>query len=99
LRCVPVAVALIGSGLDKETVLFVGWFGPRGLASVVFALLAVEELGTQGDVAPAVATVAFTILLSVLLHGLSAGPLAVLYARTEQDHDKPGDAPLARRSR
>ena len=94
VRCVPVAVALIGSGLDKETVLFVGWFGPRGLASVVFALLAVEELGTQGDVAPAIATVAFTILLSVLLHGLSAGPLAVLYARTEQDHDKPGDAPL-----
>ena len=69
-----------------------------GLASVVFALLAVEEIGTQGDVAPAIATVAFTILLSVLLHGLSAGPLAVLYARTEQDHDKPGDAPLARRS-
>ena len=46
-----------------------------------------------GDVAPAVAAVAFTVLLSVVLHGVSAGPLALLYARSEQDHDEPGDAP------
>ena len=43
VRMLPVALALTGTGLDRPTVLFVGWFGPRGLASVVFALLAVEE--------------------------------------------------------
>ena len=97
IRCVPVAISLIGSGLDWETVLLVGWFGPRGLASVVFALLAVEVLGETGDVAPAVAAVAFTVLLSVVLHGVSAGPLAALYARAEQDHSELGDAPRSRR--
>ncbi len=97
IRCVPVAISLIGSGLDWETVLLVGWFGPRGLASVVFTLLAVEVLGETGDVAPAVAAVAFTVLLSVVLHGVSAGPLAALYTRVEQDHSEPGDAPRSRR--
>ena len=97
IRCVPVAISLIGSGLDWETVLLVGWFGPRGLASVVFTLLAVEVLGETGDVAPAVAAVAFTVLLSVVLHGVSAGPLAALYTRVEQDHGEPGDAPRSRR--
>ena len=76
IRCVPVAISLIGSGLDRQTVLFVGWFGPRGLASVVFTLLAVEELGEGSAAAPAVAAVAFTVLLSVIFHGVSAGPLA-----------------------
>ena len=75
VRLVPVALALIGSGLDRGTVLFVGWFGPRGLASVVFALLAVEELGETPVVDFAVGAVALTVLLSVVLHGVSAGPL------------------------
>ncbi|MFI5428561.1 cation:proton antiporter [Aeromicrobium sp. UC242_57] len=44
LRIVPVALSLAGSGLRRPTVLFVGWFGPRGLPSVVFALIASEEL-------------------------------------------------------
>jgi hypothetical protein len=39
------ALATLGAGLDRDTVLFIGWFGPRGLASLVFALLALEELG------------------------------------------------------
>jgi len=98
VRCVPVALSLIGSGLNRQTVLFVGWFGPRGLASVVFALLAVEELGVEGDVAPVIAAVAFTVLLSVLLHGVSAGPLAALYSRFEHDHNEPSDPPRSRRS-
>ena len=76
VRLAPVALALIGSGLDRGTVLFVGWFGPRGLASVVFALLAVEELGETPVVDLAVGAVALTVLLSVVLHGISAGPLA-----------------------
>ena len=45
VRMVPVAIALLGAGQDRATAVFIGWFGPRGLASVVFALLAVEELG------------------------------------------------------
>jgi NhaP-type Na+/H+ or K+/H+ antiporter len=59
-----------------------GWFGPRGLASVVFTLLAVVELGRAGrpmDVLVAVA--AWTILLSVVAHGISAQPLAAWYSR------------------
>jgi NhaP-type Na+/H+ or K+/H+ antiporter len=48
VRMVPVALALISSGMDRDAVLFVGWFGPRGLASLVFALLALEEIGPGG---------------------------------------------------
>lgn len=83
VRLVPVALSLLGAGLDRETVLFIGWFGPRGLASVVFALLAVEELGETSVVAPSVAAVTLTVLLSVVLHGVSAGPLGSAYARLE----------------
>ena len=49
VRMVPVAWACWGAGLDRKTVLFIGWFGPRGLASLVFALLALEDLGTAAD--------------------------------------------------
>ena len=77
VRMVPVALALIGSGLDRNTVLFVGWFGPRGLASLVFALLALEEIGSGVD--EAVAVIATTVFLSVLAHGISAAPLAARY--------------------
>jgi NhaP-type Na+/H+ or K+/H+ antiporter len=96
IRMVPVALSLLGSGLDLPTVLFVGWFGPRGLASVVFALLAVEELGESPLVGQAVAVVALTVLLSVVLHGVSAGPLGSRYVRTEEDLD-PADVPRSRR--
>lgn len=79
VRMLPVALATIGSGLDRTTVLFVGWFGPRGLASLVFALLALEELGSAAD--ETVAVIAVTVFLSVLAHGFSAAPLAARYAR------------------
>jgi NhaP-type Na+/H+ or K+/H+ antiporter len=77
LRMVPVALVLVGSGLGRIATLFIGWFGPRGLASVVFALLAVEELGGPAD--PAVATVVVTVLLSVVAHGVTAAPLAARF--------------------
>ncbi|PVZ58476.1 cation:proton antiporter domain-containing protein [Arthrobacter sp. H-02-3] len=79
VRMLPVALASIGAGLDRRTVLFVGWFGPRGLASLVFALLAMEALGPVSD--QAVAVIAATVLLSVLAHGFSAAPLAARYGR------------------
>ncbi|GAB1642209.1 cation:proton antiporter [Krasilnikovia sp. MM14-A1259] len=97
IRMVPVALSLIGAHLGARTVAFVGWFGPRGLASVVFALLAVEELGEAAT--PAVAVVVATVLLSVLAHGASAGPLAVRYGSREPAHDAPEQqviAPAAR---
>jgi sodium/hydrogen antiporter len=77
VRMVPVALSLLGSGLDRGTVLFVGWFGPRGLASLVFALIAFDEIGAGAD--EAIALVAATVFLSVLAHGLSASPLAARY--------------------
>jgi sodium/hydrogen antiporter len=81
IRMLPVAVSLIGTGKDRATVAFLGWFGPRGLASVVFALLAVEELG-EGDprVGVALNTVALTIVVSVVAHGVTARPFAARYA-------------------
>ena len=79
VRMAPVAVASVGAGLDRNTVLFVGWFGPRGLASLVFALIALEELDAGAD--EAVAVIALTVLLSVLAHGLTAAPLATRYGR------------------
>ncbi len=81
VRMVPVALCLLASHTDWRSVVFIGWFGPRGLASVVFALIALEDLhdvpGAVGDV---VATIGLTVLLSVLLHGLTAGPLVGWYA-------------------
>lgn len=82
VRMLPVAIATLGSGLDRNTVLFVGWFGPRGLASLVFALLALEELG-ETDSALAVTIIAATVLLSVIAHGASAAPLAARYGRAQ----------------
>ena len=97
VRMVPVALSLVGTGLDRQTVLFMGWFGPRGLASVVFALLAVEELGETAYVVPAIAAVSLTVLLSVVLHGVSAGPLGSRYAGYERAHEDAGDAPRSRK--
>jgi sodium/hydrogen antiporter len=77
LRMAPVALVLVGSGLGRRVALFIGWFGPRGLASVVFALLAVEELGHRAD--PAVAAIVLTVLLSVLAHGATAVPFAARF--------------------
>ena len=82
IRMVPVAIALIGSELRPETVLFIGWFGPRGLASIVFALLGIDAMLASNLAVDIVgATFAWTIVLSVLLHGLSAGPIATWYGR------------------
>jgi len=69
---------LTGSGLDRFTVGFVGWFGPRGLASVVFGLIAYDSLDPI-DAGRVLAVVTVTVALSVLAHGLSASPLAARY--------------------
>jgi sodium/hydrogen antiporter len=79
LRMIPVAIVLLGTGFARPTRLFVGWFGPRGLASVVFALIAVEEYPDNGDVARVTGTIALTVLLSVVLHGITADLGAARY--------------------
>ncbi|MFI8237120.1 cation:proton antiporter [Streptomyces sp. NPDC085866] len=78
VRMLPVAVALAGSGLCLPTVAYIGWFGPRGLASVVLGLLLLEEEHVQG-VELLARVVAVTVGLSVLLHGVSAVALADRY--------------------
>jgi sodium/hydrogen antiporter len=92
VRMAPVALSLIGAGLGRPAVAFVGWFGPRGLASVVFALLALEDIGKVAG--PAVSVIALTVLLSVVAHGLTADPLAHRYgprlAITADGPDDPG---------
>jgi NhaP-type Na+/H+ or K+/H+ antiporter len=84
VRMVPVALALVGTGTDRDTVLFIGWFGPRGLASLLFALLALEGVGSAAD--EVVAVIAVTVFLSVLAHGISAAPLATRFGRISARH-------------
>lgn len=82
LRMVPVAIALVGDHFDRVTVGFMGWFGPRGLASIVFALLGLEALEAQGvPTGPLFPVVATTVAMSVVLHGFSARPLVAWYGR------------------
>lgn len=84
LRMLPVAIALVGSRFTSRTVLFVGWFGPRGLASVIFALIAVEELEFTDETRLIIGAITVTVLLSVILHGVSAAPGADRYGRWVQ---------------
>ena len=79
IRMVPVAIVLRGTGARLPTVAFVGWFGPRGLASIVFALIALESHIPDSQML--LTTVMMTILLSVFLHGLSSVPLVAAYSR------------------
>ena len=80
VRMLPVAASLAGTGLRAPTVAFIGWFGPRGLASILFVLLIVEEY--QLAVGPRlVAVVVLTVLLSTVAHGMTAFPLVQRYAR------------------
>lgn len=78
LRMVPVAISLLGAGLQSRSVAFVGWFGPRGTASVVFALMLLQDsrVSFRHEIFTVVMT---TVLISVFAHGLSAVPLARWY--------------------
>jgi NhaP-type Na+/H+ or K+/H+ antiporter len=84
VRMVPVAIAFAGQGVQRPTVAFIGWFGPRGLASLVFALLALERGVPEGEVV--LTTVVVTVALSVILHGLTSVPLVAVYHRWYEAH-------------
>jgi NhaP-type Na+/H+ or K+/H+ antiporter len=80
IRMLPVAVALWGTGLDRATVLFMGWFGPRGLASIVLGLVYLEH--HEGGAHPTIRlAVVATVLLSIFAHGATALPGIAWYAR------------------
>jgi NhaP-type Na+/H+ or K+/H+ antiporter len=81
VRMLPVAIALIGTRLSPASVVFMGWFGPRGLASIVLGLVYLErEMHFPGE--PTIRfAVMLTVLLSIFAHGLSAMPGIGLYAR------------------
>ena len=87
LRMLPVGLAMLGTGARRPTVAFLGWFGPRGLASIVFAVILVEE-ATLAHESVLLNTIFFTIALSVLLHGLTAAPLAGRYAAWFSAHPR-----------
>jgi len=80
IRMIPIALSLLGSGIRLPTYLFLGWFGPRGLASILFVLLILEETEVPHR-AEILSITVITVALSVLLHGVSAAPLAKLYGR------------------
>jgi len=79
IRMVPVGISLIGSRLRLHTKMFLGWFGPRGIASILFALLVVENSSLPGRNEILFVVVA-TVLLSVFSHGLTAYPAAKWYS-------------------
>ena len=89
IRMLPVGLAMIGTGALRPTVAFLGWFGPRGLASIVFALLLVEEGGLPNDEVILVVTFV-TVGLSVFAHGVSAAPLTRRYSEWLEAHPRTG---------
>ena len=97
VRMLPVAVAMLGTGARRPTVGFLGWFGPRGLASIVFAVILIEEGGLPHE-DMIVTTVVITIGLSVLAHGLTAAPLADRYAAWYESHPRDSLPTLESRS-
>ena len=91
VRMLPVALSLIGARLSLPTILFMGWFGPRGLASIVLGLVYLEqETRLPGEDTIRLAVMA-TVALSIFAHGLSALPGIQLYAR--KIAALPADAP------
>jgi sodium/hydrogen antiporter len=88
IRMLPVGLSMLGTGARRETLGFLGWFGPRGLASIVFAAIVVEEADLpHADVI--VSTTLVAVALSVLVHGMTAAPLVHRYVAWYESH--PGD--------
>lgn len=81
VRMVPVAIALIGTRLNPASILFMGWFGPRGLASIVLGLVYLEEEAHLPGEETIKLAVMVTVMLSIFIHGFSAFPGIDLYAR------------------
>ncbi len=93
VRIVPVAIAMVGSHARLPTIGFLGWFGPRGLASIVFAVILIEESQLPHE-RLLVLAIYLTVGLSVLAHGLTAAPLADRYATWFERHPQDKAPPM-----
>ncbi len=82
LRMLPIFISLSGSGLSTEGKLFLGWFGPRGLATIVFAIMVININLPHGDTI--ITTASFTVMLSIILHGISAKPWVDRWVRNQK---------------
>jgi NhaP-type Na+/H+ or K+/H+ antiporter len=82
VRMLPVALAVAGMGFRASSIAFMGWFGPRGLASIILALVVAEEEPHLPALGAILAAMTVAVLASVVLHGLSARPLTAAFART-----------------
>jgi len=91
VRMLPVAISMIGTHLRPPTLLYMGWFGPRGLASLIFAAIVIEEVDIPATDLM-VNIVILTVALSILLHGITAysgsNAYADWYEQQEDDHDE-----------
>ena len=88
VRMVPVALSLLGTRARRPTLAFVGWFGPRGLATIVFAVILIDESSLPHEQTMLLAVVA-TIALSIYAHGLSSRPLTDRYVRWYEHNELP----------
>lgn len=96
VRMLSVWIALFGSGLDWRDKLFAGWFGPRGVASLLFLIIILDDMVFIGEF-KVQETVVMTVLLSIFAHGLSAVPAAAWFAKFNGPPDRrPGDGFLPR---
>ena len=91
LRMLPVMISLLGAKLDGEkldlsTMTFIAWFGPRGIASILYVLIVAHTVGDISGLETVYATVMVTVLLSIIVHGLSAQPLANWYGKRHKDN-------------
>ncbi len=81
IRMLPVAISVLGLGLDWRTIAFIGWFGPRGIASVLYLLMAIAAIGFAGY-EQVMSVIVLTIMISVFAHGITAVPLSQRYGRS-----------------
>lgn len=84
IRMIPVAICLLGSGLPTPMTWFIGWFGPRGIASVLYLLMAFLQLGQVGY-ERMISVVTLTVMLSIFLHGITAVPFSKLFVKKKND--------------
>lgn len=82
LRMLPIFISLSGTGVSTEGKLFLGWFGPRGLATIVFAIMVININLPHGDTITTIAS--FTVVMSIILHGISAKPWVDRWARKQK---------------
>lgn len=90
IRMLPVALSLLGAGCGPAATLLLSWFGPRGIASVLYLLLVMQSLGTETPEG-LISVVSLTVLLSIFIHGVSATPLAALYLRAGASKERKVD--------